>query len=254
MVTTGEIFDALNALAPVERKMGSDNVGLLVGGREDGVSRVLAALDITLEVIEEARELGAELIVSHHPVMFELKSVVSSDLVGHRVLSLARAGIDAICMHTNLDVAERGVNDALARALDLAVTGPLGEEGIGRVGTVEERGLREFLPFVKSRLGANGLRFVDAGKNVRVVGVCGGSGGSELMRAFEKGCDTYICADVKYHQFLDARELGVNIIDAGHFPTENVVVEPVAEYLRGEFPGLEVLVSRRHRQVEDFFV
>lgn len=254
MVTTGDVFDIMNAMAPVEMRLGDDNVGLLAGRAGHKVTRVLTALDITLDVIDEAVELGAELIVSHHPLMFTLNRLTDSDVVGRRVLALTGAGIGAICMHTNLDVAERGVNDALARALGVDVAGAMDKMGFGRYGTVEEQTLQEFVPFVCRALNANGVRYVDGGRAVRKVAVLGGSGGSDLAAACELGCDTYVTADVKYHQFLEARERGLNLIDAGHFPTENVVVTPVAEEIRRKAPKLQVFVSARHRQAERFYV
>ncbi len=253
MAKVSEIFEKLNALAPVEGKLGFDNVGLLVGSWEDEVSRVLVALDITAQVIEEAKSMGAELIVSHHPMFFELKSVTDSDTTGARVLALARAGMSAICMHTNLDRALGGVNDALAETLGLEDTETFGEEAVGRVGYVPEQSLRDFMASVKAALNADGLRFVDAGRPVNRVAVLGGAGGGNLAEAFEAGADTYVTADVKHHQFIDARELGVNLIDAGHFSTENVVVPRLAELLENELPGLEVTVSRVHSQPERFF-
>ncbi len=253
MVKVSEIFEKLNELAPVDTKLDFDNVGLLVGSWEDEISRVLVALDITMDVIGEAKSMGAELIVSHHPMFFELKSVTDSDTTGGRVLALARAGMSAICMHTNLDKAFGGVNDALTEALGIEDAEVFGADAVGRVGYVPEQGLRDFMAHVKGALNADGLRFVDAGRPVNRVAVLGGAGGGELIEAVEAGADTYVTADVKHHQFIDARELGVNLIDAGHFSTENVVVPKLAELLENEFPDLEVAISRAHCQPERFF-
>ena len=253
MVKVSEIFEKLNELAPVDTKLDFDNVGLLVGSWEDEISRVLVALDITMDVIGEAKSIGAELIVSHHPMFFELKSVTDSDTTGARVLALARAGMSAICMHTNLDKALGGVNDALTEALGIEDAEVFGADAVGRVGYVPEQGLRDFMTHVKGALNAGGLRFVDAGRPVNRVAVLGGAGGGELIEAVEAGADTYVTADVKHHQFIDARELGVNLIDAGHFSTENVVVPKLAELLENEFPDLEVAISRAHGQPERFF-
>lgn len=253
MAKVKDIFNALQGLAPVELKLGFDNVGLLVGSWEDDVRTVLTALDITREVIGEGRRLGAELIVSHHPMFFELKSVTDGDVTGARVLELARSGMSAICMHTNLDRALGGVNDALAEALGLADTETFGGEAVGRVGWVEEQSLPAFMARVKAALNADGLRFVDAGRPVNRVAVLGGAGGGDMMDAFSAGADTYVTADVKHHQFIDARELGLNLIDAGHFSTENVVVPVLAGLLEGEFPELDVYISQVHRQPERFF-
>jgi len=264
MATVKDIFDSLCVLAPLERKMSYDNPGLLVGEPGRTVHRVLAALDVTEDVIGEAAGLGAELVVSHHPVIFGegMKAVLDTDPTGMRIIALVRSGISAICMHTNLDVSAGGVNDALAKAVGIAEPGCITadgvgadgrEYGIGRFGLIRrETPLADFLPFVKSALGANGLRYLDAGKPVRKVAVCGGAGGDELAAVAALGCDTYVTADVKYNVFLDAASLGLNLIDAGHFPTENVVVPVLAEYIRAHFPQLDVRVSALHVQPESF--
>ncbi len=263
MVTVGNIFEALDELAPVDTKMDFDNVGLLVGDPASEVRRIVTTLDITNEVITEASELDAQLIVSHHPLFFELKNVRADDLVGRKVLALCKNGVSAICMHTNLDVAARGVNDALAKVLGLLDVAPLQLDGynaeglpygLGRVGAVSEMTLSKFLDHVRTALHAAGLRYVDGGQNVRTVGVCGGSGGSELQRAALLGCDTFVTADVKHNVFLDAVDLGINLIDAGHFSTENVVVEPLRAYLAMRFPELDVSVSQCCHQMERFFL
>ncbi len=253
MAKVSELFDVLNELAPVEGKLGDDNVGLLVGSWEDEVERVLVALDITSEVIEEGKRLGADLIVSHHPMFFGLRNVTDSDTTGARALKLARSGMSAICMHTNLDVAPGGVNDALSEVLGIEDTETFGPEACGRVGFVPEQSLFDFMAHVKEALGAGGLRYVDAGRSVHRVAVLGGAGGGDMTDAFSAGADTYVTADVKHHQFIDAQELGMNLIDAGHFSTENVVVPVLAELLEDAFPGLEVTISRVHHQPERFF-
>ncbi len=253
MVEIHEIFQALNELAPVEGKLGDDNVGLLVGSWEDRVERVLVALDITMDVIGEARSMGAELIVSHHPLFFERRDVTDSDPTGARILALARSGMSAICMHTNLDVAPGGVNDALCETLGLEDTETFGPEACGRVGYVPRQSLFDFMAHVKGALNAGGLRYVDAGRPVCRVAVLGGSGGGDMPDALAAGADTYVTADVKHHQFLDAAQMGINLIDAGHFSTENVVVPVLAGLLEERFPELEVRISRTHTQPERFF-
>lgn len=264
MVTVSEVFDVLNALAPVTRKMDFDNVGILVGHPDYQVTKVLVSLDITDEVVEEAISKGVELIVSHHPLFFSINNIRSDDLIGKTVLTLVENKIAAICMHTNLDVSRGGVNDALAETLGLTNIQCLTvdgidkdnlEYGLGRYGyTEKEYHFVEYLAHVNSRLKANGLRYVDAEKPVKKVAVCGGSGGSELKYAYDTGCDTYVTADVKYNVFLDAVNLGINLIDAGHFPTENVVVEPVKKLLSENFPDVEFFVSKFHVQPEHFYV
>ncbi len=250
-----DIFDFLAAKAPVDMALGFDNVGLLVGRRDREVKRIVTALDITDEVIQEAISLNADLIVSHHPLFFELKGVTDKEWTQERALTLAENRIAAICMHTNLDAAEGGVNDALMGALGVSVTGVLDEESaIGRVGVLSEpMTMADFLPHVKTMLKVNGLRYHDAGKPVHRVAVCGGSGGSDIPLAAALGCDTYVTADIKYDQFLEGKHLGLNLIDADHFCTENVVVPVLEVWLKERFREVEVFISHVHGQTAQFY-
>lgn len=259
MATVNDIYAFLNDLAPVRYQMDFDNAGFLVGDGSAAVEHVLLALDITDDVIAEAAALRAQLIVSHHPLIFTpLRRATADDLTGRKVLALARNGIAAICMHTNLDIADGGVNDALMVALGAEVTGGLEPSGTaddgsaltcGRVGRLlESMALSDFLPYVADRLHGNGLRYVDGGRPVQKLAVCGGSGGSMLDLAAQMGCDTFVTADVKYDRFLAAKELSVNLIDADHFCTENVIIPILCEKLRAQFPALTFAVSRVHAQ------
>lgn len=249
-----EIFRFLCTLAPLELQMDFDNSGFLVGRRKAPVSKVLLALDITGEVIGEAIDKGAQLIISHHPVIFHRLASVSDEGSDEYVLRMAEQGIAAICMHTNLDIADGGVNDVLIRLLGASCEGPLDKDGCGRIGSLPEPlSMEDFLARCKSRLHASGLRYFDAGQAVSRLAVLGGAGGDSLCEAAEKGCDTYVTADIRYHQFLDAARLGINLIDADHFCTENPVIPVLADKLAGEFPDLRFMVSQRHRALISFF-
>lgn len=254
MATVNELFENLNELAPVSLKMDFDNVGLLVGNGQNKVTKCLIALDITNDVIDEAINIGAELIVSHHPIIFTpQKSVLEDDIVGSKLYKLIKNNISAICMHTNLDIAEGGVNDALMAALQCPVSGVLDVDGCGRVGEYDrEIAFDEFLSFCKEKLNTKGLRYFYAGKPVKKLAVMGGSGGSSVVTAAQKGFDTYVTADVKYNNFLDAKELGINLIDADHFCTENVIVPVIKNCLSAAFKDVEFSISGRHGQTVSF--
>ena len=262
MVKVKDIQRALEDFAPLCLKMDFDNVGLLAGFSENAVDRVLVALDITDAVIEEAAREGAQLIVSHHPLFFSLKSVTDTDRTGRKLTALLSRGISAICMHTNLDAATGGVNDALAEAAGLRETALLSEEvfdqngtpySYGRVGTLETpMALDAYLEFLKRRLGATGLRYHDAGRDVYKVASVGGSGGGDLKHAAAHGCDTFLTADIKYDVFLEAKELGLNIIDGDHFCTENVVTPVLEGRLRQLFPEVMTSISKIHSQTARF--
>ena len=261
MHTVMEIYRYLDTMAPFALQMDFDNAGFLVGRGDREVHKILVSLDITEEVAAEAAELGAELIVSHHPVIFHpARSVTDADPTGRILLALTEGKVAAVCAHTNLDAVAGGVNDALAQRLGLqrleqlhpdGVDGAGRPYGIGRVGVLE--GIPVYLPAfaqrVKEVLGAAGVRYVDARRPVRRVAVGGGACGDMLSDAVKLGCDTFVTSDVKYNVFLDAKALGVNLIDAGHYATEQVVCPVLVKWLQGAFPDLEVVQSALHRDV-----
>jgi len=259
MATVNDIYHYLDQKAPFDIQMDFDNAGFLVGRGETEVKKLLVALDITEGVVEEAEHFGAQLIVSHHPVIFHpVKRLTDANPTGRVLLMLAEKRIAAICAHTNLDAVADGVNDALARKLGLGETGQLCQAGvdgqgrpygIGRVGVVKEMKLSSFAHFVKMILGAGGVRIVDAGRPVHKVAVGGGACGDMLDDAIAQGCDTFVTSDVKYNVFLDAAAQGVNLIDAGHFPTENVVCPVLLNWLAQGFSDVEVAQSQHHHEV-----
>lgn len=254
MRTANEIFSYLCRLAPLELQVDFDNAGFLVGRGPAPVSSVLLALDITDEVIDEAIERKADLIVSHHPIIFHKLNSVTDSSPDDKVLRLAENRIGAVCMHTNLDIADGGVNDVLIRLLGASCEGPLDKEGCGRFGSLpEEIPLDAFLERCKTHLQAPGLRYCSGGKTVRRLAVMGGAGGDALEDALEKDCDTFVTADVKYHQFLEAKERGLNLIDADHFCTENPVIPVLAGKLSAAFPDVLFSISSRHHAVVSFF-
>ncbi|MCI8656143.1 MAG: Nif3-like dinuclear metal center hexameric protein [Oscillospiraceae bacterium] len=256
MPTVHDIESALYALAPKALAAEWDNVGLLAGSADREVRSVLVALDITEPVVEEAERMGADLIVSHHPVIFHpVKSITDRDPSGRLLIRLVRSGTGAVCMHTNLDAAQGGVNDALASALGLQDAAPAAEGGIARIGTLPEAmALPGFLARVKNALRPNGLRYVDGGRPIRKVAAGGGACGDFLWEAAALGCDAFVTADLKYNHFLDAGVLGLTVIDAGHFPTEDVVCPMVVRYLREKFPEVQVEKSAVHREVIQYAV
>ncbi len=251
MPTVHEIEKSLYDWAPRELAESWDNVGLLVGSAGAEVKRALIALDVTEWVADEAIRLGADLIVAHHPLMncrwHEVQNVLDDNAQGRTIMKLLQNGVSAICMHTNLDAADGGVNEILAGKLGLGGLSMLCEEKIGRVGTLKcEKSLEEFLRDVIQFLGCRGLRYRDGGRPVRKVAVGGGACAELIPNALALGCDTFVTADVKYHDFLDAN--AINLIDAGHFETENPVCEAVRAYLAEHFPQLELILSTSHNK------
>jgi len=267
MTTVNSVYKYLKTIAPLEMANNDDNVGFLVGTADTEVSKILICLDITDAVVSEALKTGAELIVAHHPVFFSLKTVNDTDIAGKKIVRMLAGGISAICMHTNLDAAQGGVNDALALVVGIADKDrnaePLSDAiklttgeivSLGRVGYLKNScSMPEYLKALKKKLGANGIRYYDAGRMVHRVAIASGSGGGEWENAVKSGCDTFVSADIKYHMFLDAKELGINIIDGGHFCTENVVSDVLVEKISSEFPMVNVFISKELDQTISFY-
>ena len=247
-MTVQTILDYLWTLAPVEYKEDFDNVGFLIGRREKPVTKFLVALDATEAVAAEAEALGCELVVTHHPVIFRAPKHLTDDDPRTRVLlAYLERGLAVISMHTNLDCAPGGVNDVLAARLGLRNVEilPDGETaGLIRVGELEETALPAFAAFVRKVLACPGLRYAEGGRPVRRVAVGGGACAGFMDTVAAAGCDTFITADLKYHEFCDAAVLGLNLIDAGHFETEDPVCDTLIEKLSARFPEAQVLRAR----------
>jgi len=267
MTKVNDVYNYLKTIAPEEMAMETDNVGFLVGTSNSDVKDVLISLDITNDVITEAIENKIDVIVAHHPLFFSLNSVTDTDLVGKKIIRLLTNGISAICMHTNLDAASGGVNDALAIAVGIADSNrraePLSDAvclsdgeivSLGRVGYLEETcSMTEYLTVLKRTLKSNGFKYYDAGRNVHKVAIASGSGSSQWNNAIKSNCDTFVSADLKYHIFLEAKELGINVIDGGHFCTENVVVDVLKDKLNTVFSAVNIMTSKTLDQTVSYF-
>ena len=252
MATTNDIYAEMQRYAPLELAESWDNPGLLVDcGRE--VSRVLVTLDITPEVVEEAAAGGCELIVSHHPVIFSpLKKLTPRDVS----FQLVQKGISAICMHTNLDAAEGGVNEVLAGFFGMWEMEAFAE-GCGRVGSIEPVTVPELAKKVQKELAARcnhpsdgpavQVKFADTGKVVRRLAVISGAGGSLFAEAIAEGADCLLTGEANHHAAIDAVRLGLSLVAAGHYATEFPVCAAIADRLRAAFPELEVRVSGENR-------
>ncbi len=223
-----EIIKILDKVAPFALAEEWDNCGLMVGDPEQDVLKVMVALDPTLAVIAAAAE--SDLIITHHPLFFgPIQALDLSEPLGRKVAMLMQNRTALVAMHTNLDKAAGGVADQLA--LKLGLQG-LEQEGFLRTGRLKQP---EVLKAWVKKLGTefNSVpRVVDGGRAVSMVGLCPGSGMEFWRQAHAYGCDTFVTGDVKYHQALEAREAGMNVVDLGHFASEELVIKPLAERLR----------------------
>ena len=241
MTELKEIYGYLKELAPLELAEDWDNPGLLVDcGRP--VGRVLTCLDITGPVVREAQEKGCDLVVSHHPVIFRPLKALQE---GQVPCLLLKAGISAICMHTNLDAAPGGVNDTLAQWMGLREVEPFAE-GMGRIGWIEEMSAHQLAQETARILHAR-VQWADGGKPIRRLALITGSGGSMLEDAIRAGADALLTGESSHHAALDALAAGVTLVAAGHYATEFPVAQTLATRLGDRFRDLEVLVSEMDR-------
>ena len=257
MYKVSDITNAIERIAPLYLAESWDNPGLLIGDREKNVRTVFVCLDVTGENVAKAAECGADLIISHHPVIFTpIKRIVESDVSGSVIISLIKNGISVYSAHTNLDNADGGMNDILAEKLGLNDVRHFTEDeaknengdsldNIGRIGVLDNScELIDFVGFVKSVLGCKSIRYTGfSNDTVSTVALCSGSGGSGIYSAYHAGADVYVTSDIKHDHAQLAFELGINLIDAGHFETENTICEFFHNYLSERFPGLTIIES-----------
>lgn len=240
-VTVGDIYKFINDFAPFSLQDKFDNSGLLVGNMDAVTDKIQICLDITCQSVEEAAAKGADLIVSHHPVIFHKLSELESC---NPVYLLAKHGINAICAHTNVDMASGGISDIMLELLgfggETRVLEPIHSDGTGYGRIVEldfiadAEGLAQKC---KKAFGCEVVRYYDSKRNIKTVGVCSGAGGSEadVAHAAKMGCDVLITGDVKHSGFMEAANRGITVIDAGHFHTENIICGQLAAMLDKRF-------------------
>lgn len=236
-ITVDDIVELLEEMAPPQLAEEWDNVGLMLGRRTKPVHRLLLALDMTAETVEQAISCRADMLVTHHPAIFKrLPRVTDDNWQQELLLRLAEHGIAVYSAHTNLDCVSNGVNDALVKRLGLLDDDILdNSNGLGRIGFVKECGLQDFAQRVKQALRADYVTIGDAKKSVHKVAVCGGAGSDLIEEALRQHADTLVTGDVKYHDAQRAVFSGLNIIDAGHQPTEWPVLEDWADRLSLRF-------------------
>lgn len=251
MCTVGDIERLVGGIAPFELAEEWDNVGLLVGWAGRPVTRALVALDVTPAVIGEAKALGAELIVTHHPVMFSArKRMTDADLEGRMLLDMAQAGISMIAAHTNLDAAPGGVNDTL---MALMGAGNIRGEGCVRAGDLPEgTTLGALRDRARQRLKADVRIYGRADTPVHTLGCCSGSGSSEMEAARALGADCFITGEMRHNRALEAMDMGLCLLEAGHYETENPVCEVLVSALQNAADALEYKVTFFCSQVNPF--
>ena len=264
--SVAEIMRIMEAWAPKRLAEDWDNPGLLVGSPARRVRKIMTCLDVLESVVDEAVEQGCGLIIAHHPVIFRGQKHLRTDLpLGRLLQKLLANDIAVIAAHTNLDITEGGVNDVLAERIGLTDLKPFvitdTGDSLGRVGTVEvPLTLREFAEEVRERLGAAHVRlirpFEEKEKPIKKVALCSGSGAEFIDKAVFAGANVYVTGDVKYHDARHAQELGLPVIDAGHFPTEQLIAAVIADRVRAELAesGYDIEVMADDTSTDPFEV
>jgi len=222
-----------------------DNVGLQVGSLNKKTKAVLITLDVTKEVVKEAIAKKIDLIISHHPLIFKpLTSVAIESPRGWMINQLIKNDIALYAMHTNYDLAEGGMNDELAKMLHIHEPILLDEiDHIGRFGTIEPTPMKAYIDFVKKVLEVDSVRFIGSlDKTVQVVGISGGSGSNHVGQAKKQNCDLYITGDVTYHTALDCLQMGLNVLDIGHY-AEKVFKKAISTDLTAKFTDISITDS-----------
>ncbi len=238
MATVRDIYNFIDSIAPFNTAEEWDNSGLLVGDENKIVNRIIFALDCTNAVIEQAISCGADLVITHHPVIFKPISEVSADSL---VYKLIKNDLSIICAHTNYDKAIEGVNDILCYSVELEKFVHIDGTCLNVGELSSEMNSDEFAKFVKSKL--NGIvRYNSIEKSVKRVAVCSGSGSDYLALAKELSCDALLTGDGSHHSFLDADEMGILLVCAGHFETENIAIKPLADKIRNNY-DIECVVA-----------
>ena len=242
-----DILEFLSDKFPLNTALDFDNVGLLVGGEDFQISGVVVALDCEIDTVKFAIKNGCNLIITHHPVIFNgIKKVLAGDVV----YELIKNGISVISMHTNLDIAQNGVSEELCKVLDLKdISSVTASDGfILKSGIISHVAADSFAERIKEKLGGN-VKYVDGGKPIENILVCSGSGGEFIFDAINLGFDAFVTSEIKHHQFLAAVDNNVSVFDAGHFDTEDIIVEPLKELLSKEFEDIDFSTRKQASKV-----
>ena len=245
-MTVKELYDRLDEFIPEYLREAWDNDGIMCSADTSAeVNRVLVTLDVTEPVIDYAIEGEFDLIISHHPLIFKpLSSLTDEGHISRKVIKLIESGISVFSFHTRADKVEGGVNDILADLVGVYDTMTFGEGGLGRIGEIEEEcSLEDFAGTVKLSLGADSVRFADAYNPVKRVALVGGDGKDFVKDAIAHGADTYLSGRISYNIMEEALEMGINLIEAGHFYTEQPICSYFAELVTKIDAGISTEIA-----------
>ena len=240
MIKAKDIYDFIDTFAPFETQMSFDNAGLIIGDENAVSDTVIVTLDVTAEVIQEAIEHHANIIVSHHPVIFYPTKSLASDSVP---FLCARHNMTVISAHTNLDFSKGGVNDTLAE-LSGVIADEYSADGCTIIGHLEKPvQCRDFAKSLKNHLHISGLRYTDTGMIQKIAVSCG-AGGENISVAKKYGADGFITGEIKHHQIIYANDHNIAVFDLGHFNSENLIIPKLVKKLSEHFPDTDFIQSQ----------
>lgn len=249
MTTVRDILKYIDEKAPFDSAMDFDNVGLMVGSEDKEVKTAVVALDATVSVVTEAAEKGAELIITHHPVIFKPLKRLSENSVPYLA---AKFGITVISAHTNLDIAPGGVNDTLAGNIGV-ITQQRFPEDCTLIGILPTTYTSEQLAlYLKDKLSLRGLRYTSVNNSIKKVMVACGAGGDSVYSAAALGADALITGEIKHHEILYSYDNGISVFDCGHFQSERVILPVLAAGLCARFPQVSFLQSASEAEVMSY--
>ena len=240
MATVKDIHNYIDIIAPFNTQEEWDNSGLLVGDGNSEVKKILFALDVTSDIINQAVDCAAELIITHHPVIFKPVTDVLSDSL---VYKLIKNNISIICAHTNYDKAIDGVNDILCNTVGFDSFKKIEDTCLNVAEFNNEISSDSFVNCIKNSL-AGSVRYNSVNRSIKNVAVCSGSGSDYLSLAKELDCDALLTGDASHHAFLDANEMDIALFACGHFETESISIKPLAEKISNEF-RIKVLLANQ---------
>lgn len=253
-----DVLCKIESKYPLALQYSWDNSGLNIGDENQEIKRIMLTLEITERAVDEAIEKDVDLIISHHPFLFsKINKINKSDIKGNLIYKLISNSISVYCMHTSYDVAEDGLNDYFMNLMGIETSEILEVEGkidsylggesygLGRVGRLDKPvSVEEFIQKLKSRLEIENVRYVGReGKNIETVAVVTGSGAEFFEMAHKKGIDLLITGDMKYHQAMDAMEMGMSVIDCGHYGSEHIFADSIKVFLKESLENMEIIIS-----------
>lgn len=262
-VTARDVIREMELIAPPILKESYDNVGLMVGDKCKEVNKVLLALDCTKDVIEEAKDSKVDMIITHHPLIFRKPSrIVTDDLQGRKIIELIKNDIAVYSSHTNLDSVKGGINDQLMNILgfrknkliDVSPIKEYQDAGIGRIAILEhEMDIKEIIQLVKEKLNIQNMKAAIGNNIIKKVAVINGSGQDYFSQAVRMGADCIITGDTSYHFVSDYKEMGISIIDAGHFGTEWIPFLRTMKKIEAKFNDIKFIYSKSSIDPYEFY-